>query len=257
MGQWKGRKFEDVRVHLDRLAQPTSWKKPAKIFVNSMSDLFHEDIHPGHVLDIFLTMARNPRHIFQVLTKRQRRMLDWFLDLEKPGGGRITNGFRPDAQPQLFDYLKEIGNPWPLKNVWLGVSVENQKAADERIPLLLETPAAVRFLSVEPMLERINLLKLLGDPWGRAVTEGIHWVICGGESGPKARPFNIEWARDLKDQCNQARVPFFMKQMGAKPYWVEETKFTTPYFAELDFKDRKGGDMAEWPEDLRVREFPR
>jgi protein gp37 len=237
MGPWKGRKFEDVRCHEDRLAQPSHWKKPSKIFVNSMSDLFHEDIPVEFLGECFITMARNPRHVFQVLTKRPQRMFEFFKKFESHGGK-------------------------PAPNIWLGVSVENQKAADERIPLLLQTPAAVRFLSVEPMLEKIDLKSesiqdsFANKPW----PQPLDWVICGGESGPKARPFNIEWARDLRNQCKEAAVPFFMKQIGSKPYWERHlVGACSPrgYQGLFPTKDRKGGDMAEWPEDLRIREFPR
>lgn len=232
MGQWKGRKFEDVRIHNDRLNQPWHWRKPARVFVNSMSDLFHEDVPDDFINAVWRVMAENAQLTFQVLTKRPERMLEF-----------------------------GTGN----HNIWLGVSVENQKAADERIPLLFQTPAAVRFLSVEPMLESIRL------PWAKPgviifkndekIPPSLHWVICGGESGPKARPFNIDWARDLRDQCKAVGVPFFMKQMGAKPY----EPFRCPHChgqhpedaKKIIFKNRKGGDMAEWPEDLRMREFPK
>lgn len=145
--------------------------------------------------------------------------------------------------------------PFPLPNVWLGVSVEDQKRADERIPHLLRTPAAVRFLSIEPMLEEIRGINL----------EGIDWVICGGESGANARPFDLGWARSLRDQCKAAGVAFFMKQAGSLPHDGEKVLYGVgPYGPAkeglepvwLDLKDRKGGDPAEWPEDLRVQEVP-
>jgi len=156
---------------------------------------------------------------------------------------------------------------WPIPNLWLGVSVEDQQRADERIPLLLQTPAAVRFLSVEPQLEAVNLEAFLrcncgldpkndqfAPPWGHAANcpyrARISWVICGGESGPGARPLFIQWAEELRDQCKTDGVPFFMKQLGSHhKTWFDGSK------------DRqitgKGGDPTEWPENIRVREFPR
>lgn len=141
-----------------------------------------------------------------------------------------------------------------MPHIWLGTSVENQAAADERIPLLLETPAAVRFLSMEPLLERVDITRYLGmdaiepdEPWDpytyeRIEPSGLHWVIVGGESGKHARTFRWEWAPI--EECRAAGVAVFMKQMGA--VWSKEHHA----------KDHHGGDMAEWPEHLRVREFP-
>jgi protein gp37 len=188
-------------------------------------------------------------HTFQILTKRAERMLIAAKDLK-------------------FS-----------ENVWLGVSCEDQKTADERIPLLLQTPAAVRFVSAEPLLGPIDLHRylsgheengvVLGRPAGACVgwTPSLDWAICGGESGPGARPFDIAWARAAIKQCQDAGAPVFMKQLGSRPYSIEQDDFfrwwavedhgkkPLPYFARL--KDKKGGDPAEWPEDLRVREFPK
>lgn len=143
---------------------------------------------------------------------------------------------------------------WPLPNVWLGVSVENQEAADERIPLLLQTPAAVRFLSCEPLLERVDLNRVprLSHPCAPSLNgRGIGWVIVGGESGPGARPCELAWIRSIVDQCRAAGVPAFVKQLGATP--IRQTEDDQLWHIE---RDRKGGDMNEWPPDLRVREFP-
>jgi protein gp37 len=154
-----------------------------------------------------------------------------------------------------------FGNP--LANVWLGVSVEDQARADERIPLLLQTPSAVRFISAEPLLGSVDL-RSGGDvtevgyiDWLRGFDGSdppiprLDWVIVGGESGPGARPFHIEWARAIVTQCQAAHVPVFVKQLGADPrdpHWDMGGMVT--------LRDRKGGDPSEWPEDLRVREFP-
>ena len=220
-----GRVFTDVRCHPERLDQPLRWKRPRRIFVNSMSDLFHEDVPFEFIAKVFDVMERCPQHSFQVLTKRADRMADFVANI---GGGR--------AAP-----------------AWLGVSVENQAAADERIPILLQTPAAVRFVSVEPMLDAVRL-----DPaWLRTYrgSSTLNWVIVGGESGPHARACNVEWIRSIVAQCQAAAVPCFVKQVGSRPY-IEgpiAREMTWPGLLE----DRKGGTPAEWPEDLRVREFPR
>ena len=186
-----------VTLHPDLLDKPLRWKRPRRVFVNSMSDLFHEDVPDDFIDAIFVKMAVCNNHIFMVLTKRPKRMLE---------------------------FCKEFGIE-PYTNIWLGVSVENQQAAQDRIPWLLATPAAVHFLSVEPMLERIDLSSVLlfdGDTLGKSLFDRgngnqIDWVIAGCESGQKARPSPpyID-VRYLKDQCVEANVPFFLKQMWGK-----------------------------------------
>lgn len=247
------RKFTDVRCHVERLEEPLHWKKPRRVFVNSMSDLFHEDVPSGFIRRVFWTMRecrdRNLGHTFQILTKRPERMLGFCREVSD--------------RADLGDWTYTERGGAPLENVWLGVSVENQKYADERIPLLLQTPAAVRFLSVEPQLEAISFRWAKWDNWQfhprRVTTLGkgavneldglrmLDWVICGGESGPGARPFDVEWAETLLGQCKAAAVPFFMKQLGA---------YARDYGSPMNLRDRKGGDPEEWPEHLRVREFP-
>lgn len=191
---WKDRQFSDVQCHADRLKQPLSWKKPARVFVNSMSDLFHLDVDKDFIGDVFRNMEKTPQHTFIILTKRPKEMLYWF---------NLMNAERY------------------LPNVWLGVSVENQQTADERIPLLLKTPAAVRFVSCEPLLGPVDLSNNHPEYlWGQDSRDGetdqdpLDWVICGGESGPNARPMHPDWARSLRDQCQAAGVPFFFKQNG-------------------------------------------
>lgn len=199
-----------VTLHPERLTIPSAWRKPQRVFVNSMSDLFHELVPDDFILDTFVAMAVNPQHNFLILTKRPRRMLEW------------TGWFR-SLRYSPHDHHAEarisIGN-LPLANVWLGVSAEDQTSAEERIPLLLQTPAAVRFVSYEPALGPLDLRGMLPDPLdGAAHVAGrdlppIDWVICGGESGPLARPMHPAWARSLRDQCQSAGVPFFFKQWG-------------------------------------------
>ena len=202
----KGRKFVKGHIplefHRNRLSVPLKKRAPTVYFVNSMSDLFHEDVAAEFIGKVFEVMAQARRHTFQVLTKRPARMLDVLRSLA-PG------------------HTAQDGSGWPLPNVWLGVSVENQHFADERIPLLLRTPAAVRFLSCEPLLGPLDVR--FNDEFPSAdggcyedARHGLHWVIAGGESGPKVRPSHPDWFRSLRDQCVAANVPFFFKQWGGR-----------------------------------------
>jgi protein gp37 len=196
---WGERKFTDVMVHPERLDQPLRWKKPRKVFVNSMSDLFHEDVDSTFRSRVWYTMYKANWHTFIILTKRAEEMREWCAEM-------TTGGVLP--------------------NVWLGVSVENQQTADERIPLLLQTPAVVRFVSCEPLLESVDISDWLSERYGCG-GEGAHsectecyWqlntidmVIAGCESGPGARPVPRDAFRGLRDQCTAAGIPFFLKQM--------------------------------------------
>jgi protein gp37 len=236
--------LEHIEFFLDDkiLAEPVQRKKPARIFVGDMFDLFHEQIPVGFIAEVLRVALKTPRHTFQFLTKRAERMRVLVNNAQEHWG--VTFG----------DHMH------------FGVSVEDQKRALERIPRLQETRAAVRFLSVEPQLEHIDLghdtpevgwISYLDgcDP----VIPGIDWVICGGESGPGARPFNLAWAESLLAQCRDASVPYFFKQMGSRPYASKDSpsfSFNTLVFPSMR-KDRiKGGDPEDWPEHLRVREFP-
>jgi protein gp37 len=192
---YPGRAFTDVRCHEDRLDVPLRWKRPRRIFVNSMSDLFHEDVPDAFLARVWDVMVRCPQHSFQVLTKRPERMARAL--------GPSGIGF----------YACDGPVPRPQPNIWLGVSVEDQATADERVPLLLRTPAAVRFLSCEPLLGPIDLTGLKATP-GNGFVNRLHWVIVGGESGPKARPMHPQWARTIRDQCVKAGIPFLFKQWG-------------------------------------------
>lgn len=238
------RKFTDVRCHEDRLNQPFSWRKPQMVFVNSMSDLFHEDVPDEFIDQVFGVMALTPRHTYQVLTKRPERMTAYFADM--PYRFQLV-----EMEADMF-LQREAGvgtflntKDWPLPNVWLGTSVEDQANADKRIPYLLDTPAHVRFLSVEPMLGPVDLSPDRSPyPSGHWLRFGehspygvrpIHWVIVGGESGRGARRFDPDWARSIRDQCAAAGVAFFMKQLGGF---------------------RPGTKLESLPEDLRVRQFP-
>lgn len=231
---FRARRFTDVQTHADRLDQPLRWRSPKRVFVNSMSDLFHEDVPLEFIGRVFDVMEKAAHHTFQVLTKRPERMRDF-----------MTVVVQRAAPP----------------NVWLGVSCENQETADERIPLLLQTPAAVRFLSVEPLLAPVDLRNIA--PFDDFHTDAldtpdpscrVHWVIVGGESGPGARPMDLAWARSIVEQCRATGTACFVKQLGTRPYFILKQEERRGMIAPL--RDRKGGDMAEFPEDLRVREFP-
>jgi protein gp37 len=217
------------------LTAPLRWQKPRRIFVNSMGDLFHESIPDAWIDRVFAVMALSPQHEFQVLTKRAKRMRDYVCHISEPGFGardRIDNvvlGWRLDrTHKEVFrsgrlDVVNDgydACERWPLPNVWLGVSAERQQEADERIPHLLQTPAAVRFVSAEPLLGPIDFRRAfyVGEEGGGehvgSKRQMIGWIIVGGESGPKARPMHPQWARDIRDQCQAAGVPFFFKQWG-------------------------------------------
>lgn len=339
-GKWSGA----VTTVPEALTDPLRWKKPRRIFVNSMSDLFwgtERDLAdarrrgvdakpvPFEFIDkVFAVMALCPQHTFQVLTKRPERMAAYFNG--KPFGEEGWGVFRgemgvretlADWECGGCDWLNELpvwseetglllmahaGGElnWPLPNAWLGTSVEDQKTADERIPHLLKCPAAVRWLSMEPLLGPVDLEAITDknrfpgcadfdvlrgrmihhdDDFKWTEDESIHWVVAGGESGGGARLMDIDWVRSIRDQCQAAGVPVFIKQLGKEPYGFEVlrchhcgTSGPSDMFdvagaddgnvfcnqcgreipCEYNLNDKKGGDMDEWPEDLRVREYP-
>jgi protein gp37 len=230
---WNGK----VAIAEAVLDQPLRKKQPRRIFVNSMSDLFHESVSNSTIAGIFGIMAACPQHTFQVLTKRPARMLKWFQWI----GWQSHHIVMHECTKGLMGYDHPRrpavnAGPWPLPNVWLGVSLENQSTADERIPLLLECPAAVRWLSCEPLLGSVDLRwfvtanvwkgcrAIAGSDYGHGTK--IDWVVAGGESGPGARPMHPDWARSLRDQCASAGVPFFFKQWGAWGQYVNEDHYT-------------------------------
>ena len=253
---WTG----EVRLNAEWLDQPLRWRRPRQIFVCAHGDLFAEGV-PDEWLDkVFRVMARAPQHTFQVLTKRPKRMRDYLTRFKPAATGHPEDpeGHRPYiTRDGVAASSREDGSPlfhasegWPLPNVWLGVSVEDQATADARIPLLLETPAAVRWISAEPLLGPVDLYNgdpdprldghcatqtFIGDWWERGddpkgpPRHGVDWVVVGGESGPGSRPMHPDWARSLRDQCAAAGTAFFMKQMAKK---------------------------APIPLDLMVREYP-
>ncbi len=234
-----------VNLAEHKLTEPLGWRKPRRIFVNSMSDLFHESVHDDWIDKIFAVMALCPQHTFQILTKRPERMAKYidvlhgrantFAGYTRRAGAygvycyveSIDSNFRGGAFAGILNRASmrhdgSLDDVWPLPNVWLGVSVEDQATTDARVPILLDTPAAVRFVSVEPMLGPVDFspdaarycwYNDLSDG-GVPLWLGPNWVICGGESGPGARPMHTEWVRAIRNQCMEASVPFFFKQVG-------------------------------------------
>lgn len=311
--KWTG----EVRFVEKMLDQPLRWKKPRRIFVNSMSDLFHEKLSNEQIAAIFGVMAAASRHTFQVLTKRPERMREWFKWIEEQGqhlleavGEEPPGGSPVPGACATFAREKEIGGvlgpadwreamrvAWPLPNVHLGVTAEDQQRLNERVPILLNTPAAVRWVSAEPLLGPLDLAPLVAmrsicngfggcdaehdghvpDPcpscgrgclittWGDAQAERLRtgertdedvksgsllsWVVVGGESGPRARPFDLEWARSIVAQCETAGVPVWVKQLGVRPTDMGVALPAWPL-------DRSFADLASMPTELRVREFP-
>lgn len=214
----QGRFTGEVRLHPQRLDYPLRWRKPRRVFVCSMSDLFHKDTPDEFIARTFGVIAASPRHTFQVLTKRPARMRSLLSN----------TAFVSEVVDWAAHYLAHYERPrpdrgrpwdtWPIPNLWLGVSVEDQHWAGIRIPVLLDTPAAVRFVSAEPLLGPVDL-----SPW-MVGTRRLDWVITGGESGPGARPVHPAWLRNLHNQCVAAGVPFFLKQWGewAPAEWKPE-----------------------------------
>ena len=278
-----------------QLGKPLRWKKPRRVFVNSMSDLFHPSVSDSYIAAVFGVMAATPHHTYQVLTKHPERASLWFrwaASLDTHGGAPVDTptamqAIAMDVHRVALGKYWNYDAAWPLSNVWLGTSVEDQATADERIPQLLACPAAVRWVSYEPALGAVDFTQALavcdrhGEPSGpRCDPDGspaVKWIVVGGESGHGARPFDVQWARDTIGQCREAGVAVFVKQLGADPIdsWngciiskrvnaherhrqcglVECVDYGCQH--GLRFNDRKGGDMSEWPADLRVREWPR
>lgn len=221
MSEWSGK----VVFVPEALEIPLKRKKPTTYFVNSMSDLFHDKVKDEWLDQIFAVMALTPQHTYQILTKRPERMKEY------------------------------LSNRSILPNVWFGVSVENQKAADERIPLLLQTPAAIRFLSCEPLLGIVDLsrwlpIQLEEDGWDHCLASfsppTFDWVLIGGESGYNARPCNLEWIEEIVEQCLAGDVAVFVKQLGSNPQGIN-----------FKLSKKKGGDFNQFPASIQFREMPK
>jgi len=226
-----------LTVHEDALTLPLRWRKPRRIFVNSMSDLFHARVTPEFTARVWAVMAMTPHHAYQVLTKRPERARSVL------GGERFARAYEAELDQRVGDlarfgtlrardWAETFAVSWPPPNVHLGTSIEMDGYA-RRADDLRETPAAVRFLSLEPLLGPLPSLDLTG----------IDWAIIGGESGPGSRPMDLGWARDLIGRCREAGTAVFVKQLGSVAG------------RELG-AGPKGGDWDAWPEDLRIRDFP-
>jgi protein gp37 len=283
---WNGK----IRLVPELLDQPLRWKRPRRIFVNSMSDLFHENVPDDFIDKVFAVMALCPQHTFQVLTKRPDRMKEWFEErwqgtpaqriefdglppLDIPAGGETGRESQVEGACEEFLQAFGLADPgkehlwtaegsckamrwaWPLPNVWLGVSVEDQKTADQRIPVLLKVPAAIRWISAEPLLAPIDIrISAFNGSGSFNAIEDIDWVVAGGESGPGARPMHPDWVRSLRDQCDAAGVKFFFKQWGEwvpgdAPAWPENADYAVEsgkgyYFDDLQWMDRVGKKTA-------------
>jgi len=308
--RWNGR----VDLLKDRLETPLRWTRPRMVFVNSMSDLFHENLPFEEIAAVFGVMAATPRHVYQVLTKRPERALAFFKWLEgRPDSGSLRDSrvwwcahhareagaevFMRGAQDRTPHTLRNVpvDTPWPLPNVWLGVSCENQETAEERIPLLLQCPAVVRWVSAEPLLGYIDFilpanlpavseqstadyfdaLTGLGHDPQQGVDEGpryphLDWVVVGGESGSKARDCLVAAISDLVVQCTSAEVPVFVKQLGSKALVSNRWDVPASVFRDLEAdgwdeetpiyypptSSAAHSRLEDLPEHLKVRQWP-
>ncbi|HAO12140.1 MAG TPA: phage Gp37/Gp68 family protein [Planktothrix sp. UBA8407] len=248
VASWNG----TVELVPNQLDRPYEWKKGKRIFIGSMTDLFHENTPFSWLEEIMAMIEETTQHTYQILTKRPERMIEFFDWYSR----RCSDESIGDIKWRMPD------------NIWLGVSCENQAMADKRIPLLMQIPAKVRFLSCEPLLEPINLSKFLPIEWSEIAEDWIEswpgigsynandypsWVIVGGESGAGSRACHVDWLRDIASQCQSAKIPVFIKQLGNNAI-ATRTDHTGNY--KLKIKDRKGSDILEWFEDLRIQQFP-
>jgi len=248
VANWNGTtEFVENQLH-----KPYQWKKSKRIFLGSMTDLFHENTPFSWLEEIMAMVEETPQHTYQILTKRPQRMIEFF------------DWYSALCSDESIGDIK-----WRMPdNIWLGVSCENQAMADKRIPLLLEIPAKVRFLSCEPLLEPLDLSKFLPIEWSEIAEDWIeswpgvgsynvndypNWIIVGGESGTGARPCHVDWIRDIASQCQSAKVPVFVKQLGSN---VISSPYIDGVKSHYKLKDRKGADINEFPDDLRLQQFP-
>jgi protein gp37 len=301
---WNG----NVRLNVSQLQAPIKWRRPRRIFVCAHGDLFHENVSDEWIDSVFAVMALAPRHTFLVLTKRAARMRAYMTErwqgtpaqtiagIDIPAGGPTGRRVRVEKACQpLLDQFKmadpdkdHLWTPegscramqwdWPLPNVWMGVSVEDQRRANERIPDLLAIPAALRWLSCEPLLGRVDLTNMpnrdfssvpgtydaLGGSWWPAVGDPdvetataernlprIGWVVCGGESGPGARPMHPDWVRSLRDQCCAAGVPYFFKQWGDWTLELDRDRDDPDWY--FDYGTIPGLGSGDGPKDQALR----
>jgi protein gp37 len=258
--KWTGR----INLDADELERPYRWRKPRMVFVQSMGDLFHPKVPDKFIAKTFAVMSMCPEHTFLVLTKRAERMKEWF------------DGADPSVPTTVWWKGDVMSYPvnWPVDNIWLGVTAENQEQADLRVPLLLETPAAVRWVSVEPMLGAIQMSylsdgglnridALRGVIWQPGYTlqlqvEKVDWIVIGAESGPNARVMRNRWALDLISQCDGAGVPVFVKQvqLGSERWVSKDPDDVRTERCGAD-NESECWEISCWLPELRRREWPR
>ena len=273
--------FTTIQLHEERLMEPLKIRKPSKIAVCLGGDLYHKDVPDSFIEQVYAVMALCPQHVFQVLTKRPERRRKWYAGLDGEDGegwrGSVVEGCAQNLFAKLHPEQAKNVDEWlavnlPLPNVWEGVSVWDQPPADAFIPILLQTPVAVRWVSYEPAIGAVDLRYLhhdgtveidsLSGTHGvlrphQGKNERLDWTVVGGESGPHARPCNVEWIRSIVEQCKDAEVPVFVKQMGDYSTRVDPTDDVRgPVTKRILWQKRAGADPAEWPADLQVRQFP-
>lgn len=236
-----GRKLGDpVQLHPERLNQPLRWTKPRRVFVNSLSDLFHEDVPLDFIVSVYASMIAASWHTFQILTKRPERRRKLLTArrvrlLVAERAAKLINALRGQRSLEATENVAAWYGGC-ARNIHEGISVEDQPTADERIPILLQTPAAVRFVSAEPLLGAVKFVTYfyVSDARfdGRTYQDdasfperGLHWVVVGGESGPGARPCDLAWIRSIVQQCRAAGVPCFVKQVGSQPRGICQWKY--------------------------------
>ena len=250
----RSRDLVECFVDEQALKLPLGWKEPRRIFVEYQSDLFGEFVPDAFIDRVVATMVLCPKHSFQVLTKRAKRMLDWIRNAH----GRISTLLVSRAAQSVPQWADRVAPAyvaydgwWPLPNTRLGFSAENQKEFDARWAYMRQLAAAgwLVWCSGEPLLGTINM--------GQALKEGLRWVVVGGESGPGARPCDLAWIRSIVAQCKAAETACFVKQLGAKPMYPPETILHPPASRIFKPKDRKGGDISGWPKYLHIRQFPK
>lgn len=234
--RWNG----NIKLVPDKLADPIHWTKSRMVFVNSMSDLFHSGVSNEYIAAVFGIMAASSKHTFQVLTKRPERAKTWFdwvlSKTPSPAEYCAEEALKLTGRKEI----KSVINNWPLSNVWLGVSCENQETADRRIPILLACDASVKWVSYEPAIGPVNF-----SLW----TNKLDWIVVGGESGPGARKFNWIWAKNVIQCASGTKTKIFVKQLGSNPVLTG--------LGKTKLNNYKGSDPTEWPPSLYIREYPK
>ena len=273
-----------VKCYPERLGWVLQWKKPRLVFVSNMADLFDKDVPDEFIDQVWAHMAIAQHHQFQVLTKEPKRMKLYLRSGAKQRVRRATVdlGRELNLPHEVYLGYETCDFDWPLNNVWLGTSIESQAMANIRIQHLLQTPAAVRFLSCEPLIKNLDLSEWLASPLGEGICDAcgesgslyavdespvaglaictkccprLDWIIVGGESGNFARECHQDWLRSIVQQCQRANVKVFVKQLGSYSI-ISQSSIDGTVDVKLQLKNRKGGDINEFPNDLQIRQFP-